>query len=163
MEVSGDFQQYNPSRDNRTYPTFAVGCMLYHKQSTFIPADLTGIAFSTSAASGIVNLTGMRLISNTGEDICLGYVAQSKANEIRIEVATLRGFLVAVGSRGVHALQVISGDGRASEWIGNPEDAPVTGRLGWFAKVTALEVGVDVSLGCRFIFIFGLVRKLIPS
>jgi hypothetical protein len=148
-KVAGDIQQEHVYSIDKP---FAVGCLLYHTQLTFIPADLTRIAFSMSAASGVMNITEMRLISDSQSDICLGYVAQSRANEVHIQVATLRGFVLAVGSRGVHALRVINGGGHASEWIGNPEDVPVTNRLWWLERLTALEVGVDVSLSCCSVF-----------
>jgi hypothetical protein len=85
----------------------------------------------------------MRFITSNDADIRLGYMAEG--NDLFLEVTAVRGFVLAVGPRGIGALRVISGDGRTSKWFGCPKDLPVTERLASFESISALEVGVDVS------------------
>ena len=61
-------------------------------------------------------------------------------------MTAFRGFVVAVGSGGIQALQVICDDSAKSRWVGNPKTLPVTERLLRATCITALEVGFDVSL-----------------
>ena len=122
---------------------FNEGCLLFQKQCASIPSNLSKIAFSITAAGAVKYVVGMRFISSKGLDTRLGYMAEG--NELFLEVTAVRGFVLAMGSRGIRALQVISGDGLASRWFGCPKDSPVTERLAGFASISALEVGVDVS------------------
>jgi hypothetical protein len=125
------------------YEGFNEGCRLFQKHCAFIPSGLARIAFSITAAGDVGYLTGMRFIPNNGADIRLGYIAEG--TELVLEVTAVKGFILAIGSRGIRALQVISGDGHASRWLGCPKNSPVTERLAGFESICALEVGVDVS------------------
>ncbi|KAF3481447.1 uncharacterized protein GIQ15_04206 [Arthroderma uncinatum] len=116
---------------------FMKGCDLFHKQRAMIPSGLLRIAFSITANT----ITGLRLIADNHEDICLGYVKEE--DQLVLEVTVVCGFILAIGSRGVHAIRVIDRTGRTSRWIGNPNDTPITERLTGFQAITALEVGVD--------------------
>lgn len=139
-EVTGDVRQETSSGHCEG---FNEGCRLFQKQCASIPSDLSRIAFSIISAGNIEYVVGMRFITSNDVDIRLGYMTEG--NELFLEVTAVRGFVLAMGSRGIRALQVISGDGRASKWFGCPKDSPVTERLAGFESVSALEVGVDVS------------------
>jgi hypothetical protein len=65
---------------------------------------------------GNINYLAACLITEKGPDICLGFVSESK--RVIREVTALRGFVLAAGSRGIHALQVVSEDASLSEWVG---------------------------------------------
>jgi hypothetical protein len=52
---------------------------------------------------------------------------------------------LAVGSRGIQALQIITGKGYASRWFGCLDESPRTQRLILSGSVAALEAGFDVS------------------
>ncbi|KAM5453842.1 hypothetical protein MaudCBS49596_002466 [Microsporum audouinii] len=116
---------------------FNQGCLLFHKQHTAVPPNLSGVAFSITANY----ITGIRLISPSQEDICLGYIIKNK--ETALEVTAISGFILAVDSRGVRAIRAIDGNGNESRWFGNPKDTPITKRLTGFKVITALEIGVD--------------------
>jgi hypothetical protein len=73
----------------------------------------------------------------------MGY-CNSKAFKI-LTVKSLAGFVVAVGKRGVHALQLVDEDGSISQWAGRPGDGLVTKRLSRRRPVLALEADFDVS------------------
>ena len=76
----------------------------------------------------------MRLSSVEEEDRQLGY----KGNEIVFEVTALGGFAVAVGPRGIRAIQVICDDGTRSSWFGRPEGSSITERLVRTERIAAL-------------------------
>ncbi|KAM5484510.1 hypothetical protein McanCB56680_002586 [Microsporum canis] len=116
---------------------FNQGCLLFHKQHTAVPPNLSGVAFSITANY----ITGIRLMSRSQEDICLGYIIKNK--ETALEVTAISGFILAVDSRGVRAIRAIDGNGNESRWFGNPKDTPITKRLTGFKVITALEIGVD--------------------
>ena len=139
-EVAGDVKQ---ATDSGYCERFNEGCRLFRKQCASIPSDLSRIAFSVARAGNDEYIAGMRLITSNDADIRLGYIAEG--NELFLDVAAVGGFVLAMGPRGIRALRVISGDGRASKWFGCPKDSPVTERLTGFKFISALEVGVDVS------------------
>ncbi|KAK3178681.1 hypothetical protein OEA41_000818 [Lepraria neglecta] len=111
------------------------------KVHAFIPKALSRMAFSVVRAGEADYVVGLRLISVGEDDKQLGYRAEGK--ELFFEVTALRGFAVAVGPRGIRALQVIRDDGTRSPWFGRPRSSPVTERLACTKCITALEVGFD--------------------
>lgn len=126
------------------YPIgFNEGCRLFDTHVAHIPRNLSKIGFSISSVVNVSYIAGIRLITEKDPDICLGFVSGGK--EVIHEVRTLRGFILAAGSRGIHALQVVNEDARPSEWIGCPNNSPITERLARFNFIAALEVSFDVS------------------
>jgi hypothetical protein len=61
----------------------------------------------------------------------------------------LRGLNVAVGPRGIRALQVIFRDGTQSPWFGRPVNTPITERLRCSTRIVAFGIEFDVSLSTR--------------
>lgn len=120
---------------------FNEGCRVFGKARAFIPKVLSKIAFSIIRSEEADYVVGMRLFSVEKEDRQLGY----KGNETVFEVTALRGFAVAVGPRGIRAMQVICDDGTRSPWFGRPKNSPITERLVRTERIVALEVEFDVS------------------
>ena len=139
-EVAGDIKQKIGSGYCKV---FNEGCRLLQKQRASIPSDLSRIAFSIIAAGNMTYVTGIRLITSNDTEIRLGYVAES--NEVFLEVTAVKGFVLAIGPRGIRALQVVSANRYISKWFGRPTESPVTERLAGFESISALEVGLDVS------------------
>ncbi|KAL9131737.1 MAG: hypothetical protein Q9217_000412 [Psora testacea] len=144
--VAGDIRQELGAGHCRG---FTEGCRVLNEQYTPIPDSLSKLAFSIIGAGDTTYVVGLRLVSGQGIDICLGYIAEGK--ELFLEVKVLRGFIVAIGPRGIRALQVISGDGTRSRWFGCPKNSPITERLRGPKSIAALKVGFDgyklVTLG----------------
>lgn len=113
---------------------FNKGCRVLGKARAFIPMALAKIAFSIIRSEEADYVVGMRLFSVEEEDRQLGY----KGSETVYEVTALRGFAVAVGPRGIRAIQVIC---TRSPWFGRP----ITERLVRTVRIVALEVEFDVS------------------
>lgn len=128
---------------------FEEGCRLFEKQSTFLPKDLVKIAFPVTEKGVAGYLTGIRFTSKDGSHIRLGYIAEDK--EISLDITILKGFVLAMGSRGIQALQVVNRDRRVSRWFGCPNNSPVTQRLVCSGAVDALEIGIDVMSATIYI------------
>lgn len=122
---------------------FNEGCRLFGTHLAHIPKDLSKISFSISSVGNVTYVAGIRLITEKGPDICLGFVSEGK--EVIREATALRGFVLAAGSRGIHALQVVSENASLSKWVGCPNNSPITERLARFNFIAALEVSFDVS------------------
>ena len=123
--------------------SFHEGCRIFDTHVTLMPNNLSKIGFSISSVGNSTYIVGIRLKTTSSPDMCVGFIANG--NEVFHEVSCLRGFVLAVGSRGVHALQLINGDGSLSGWIGRPNDSPITERLAHLDCIAALEVSFDVS------------------
>ncbi|KAK2805761.1 hypothetical protein FQN50_006037 [Emmonsiellopsis sp. PD_5] len=132
-EAAGEVQ---PEEIRDRPAVFYSGCMLFQKQKAIIPYGLSRIAFSTRGNC----VTGIRLISKD-TDVAFGYI--NRGDESFLEVVSICGLVLAIGSQGVQAVRVLDNSGDASRWYGNPKDAPVTERLTGFEAITALGVGID--------------------
>lgn len=141
-EVTGDLRHKTATGE---YADFNQGCRIRDSKAAFIPEGLSKIGFSIIGDGDAGYLAGMmRVINERGSDVCLGYI--SKGNELFHEVTELGGFILAVGSRGIKALQVVSRIEIKSEWFGCPENTPKTERLAGIESIVALQVGYDVSV-----------------
>lgn len=149
LEATGDLR---PEEDTGPYHNFNEGCRLFTEKQTSIPDLLSQIVFSVIRLGDTEYIAGMRFISSQGEAIQLGYWAEG--GELSLNVTLLAGFNLAVGSRGVQAIQCITGDGQTSQWFGCPYRAPRTRRLAVCGRVTAIKTGFDVS---RPFLIFSLL------
>lgn len=121
---------------------FTEGCRMLHEQYFTLPEDFVSIAFSVVANGYTEYLVGMRFISKDGGSKQLGYM--NTREELHYKVTAIQGFIVAIGSRGIHGLQVLGTDGCISDWFGSPKDSPVTKRLIGTQSITELEAGLDV-------------------
>ncbi|PKY00137.1 hypothetical protein P168DRAFT_307768 [Aspergillus campestris IBT 28561] len=142
-EVSADLR---PRSDNRFFDeiawfNFDQGCRLLHTQTINIPERLAQVSFSLLDLNGKKYVTGMRVTADDGTTLSIGYSADKAW--FPEPVTNLNGFKLAIGSRGVQGIQVMHGDGRASQWFGSPEIAPHTQRLVCSKGIAALEAGFD--------------------
>ena len=117
-------------------------------QNTSIPALLCRIVVSTVSIGTVTYITGLCFISkapvsNQESKICLGYTSR---RELSLETTGLQGFIIAVGTRGIHAVQCVAPTGQLSQWFGNPNGMPITRRLVSYKPLTALKADFDVRL-----------------
>ncbi|KAI9863547.1 MAG: hypothetical protein M1813_003570 [Trichoglossum hirsutum] len=107
IKVIGDIRGEAPE-----YPKdFNEGCRLFDTYAAYMLKDLSKIGFSTSGVRNVDYVVSIRLITEKGPDICLEF----QGKEVIREVTTPREFVLAIGSRGIHALKVVSEDGSLSE------------------------------------------------
>lgn len=136
---------------------FRGGCQqLHEKQVDIPPGQLSQLAFSLIHIGSDTYITGIRLLLNRGKSIRLGY----RADEERLlNTKCLTGFKLAVGSRGVQAIQCILNDDQESPWVGSPDNAPKTQRLKFAGPITGIKAAFDV--GSSQIFSFPLGNRLL--
>ena len=139
-EISGDIR-YD---DNSYRPSFHEGCGVMFESAHLIPNELYEIACSMVKASDGSYVVGLRVTDKLQNSIRLGYVSEEE--ELVCKVTTLKGFNVAVGSRGIRALQIICEDNTASCWLGQYENCPISQRLFHAGAITALRAAFDVCL-----------------
>ncbi|KAI4275266.1 MAG: hypothetical protein L6R35_006283 [Caloplaca aegaea] len=140
IEVEGDVKR---TRGSSHCEYFNEGCRLFHMQFAPLPSDLSKIAFSIVAAGDVTYVTGIRLIHSDNAETRLGYLAEG--NESFVEVTVVKGFVLAMGPRGIRAIQAIGVNEYTSKWFGCPTESPVTERLAGCESISALQIGFDVS------------------
>jgi hypothetical protein len=138
-EVHGLIQE--PERGPHRRIGISQGCLRLYSQYTSIPTLLCRIVVSTVSIGTATYVTGLRFISNQETEICLGY---TNGRELSLETTGLQGFIIAVGSRGIHAIQFVTPTRQLSQWFGNPKGVPITRRLVSYKPITALKAGFDV-------------------
>lgn len=128
---------------SQPYQGFGGGCRQFREKHAYIPPDqLSHLAFSLIQPGHVTYITGIRFILSRGEDIRLGYMA---SEEHVLSITCLTGFHLAVGSRGIQAIQCILSNDHESRWIGCPDNAPKTKRLLFAKPITRIKAGFDVS------------------
>ncbi|KAK2597380.1 hypothetical protein QQS21_006004 [Conoideocrella luteorostrata] len=137
LKAAGDLRP----ETNGPYQGFTGGCRQFHEKHVYIPPDqLSHLAFSLIKPGNATYITGIKVILIQGEAIQLGY----KADEERIlNITCLTGFNVAVGSRGIQGIQCILDNDQESSWIGCPDTAPKTRRLGFVGPITSIKAAFD--------------------
>ncbi len=108
-------------------------CSISKTQQMAIPVDcLSRISASTVILGSSVYIAGLTLTATTGEVLTLGYTGPDTQQSVQLNGATLTGFNVAVGLRGIQALQCVSSGVavvQRSAWLGSPDGVPLTRRL----------------------------------
>ncbi|KAK4171162.1 hypothetical protein QBC36DRAFT_382766 [Triangularia setosa] len=118
------------------------GCRRRYKQHLPIPQESARISASTIVAGSFTYIAGLSTVSNS-HTVKVGYIGpKEKERSIEQNGAELRGFNVGVGLRGIHALQFADSEG-STPWLGDPDDAAITTRLGNVSDIAALEIWSD--------------------
>ncbi|KAK2592000.1 hypothetical protein QQS21_010303 [Conoideocrella luteorostrata] len=137
LTVAGDIRPETA----QPYHGFDGGCrQFYEKQIHIPPGELLQLAFSFIHLRDATYITGITLILVQGEIIRLGYMADK---ERILDSTDLTGFVVAVGSRGIHGIQCILGGDRESPWVGCPDNTPKTSRLKFIGPITSIRAAFD--------------------
>lgn len=120
------------------------GCRVMHRQQLSLPkpVKLDCIAFSFVYLGNTTYISGLRFeSSNFSKQI--GY--RSPIEHSLTLVSHLRGWRIAVGARGIQAIQCVLTDTEAeSPWFGSFQDACITDRLADCA-IQTVDFGLDVS------------------
>ena len=145
--VAGDLRGQDPSAQTRLFDT---GCRQFHKRAVFIPPHLSRVAISLVRPANRDCVTGIRFITGRGPDTCLGYVREG--DELFFDTGDefsgsigLNGLVSAVGSSGVHGIQIIPCAGPVSKWFGYANGVPKTRRLTAIGSIAAIAACFDVS------------------
>ncbi|CCF34188.1 F-box domain-containing protein [Colletotrichum higginsianum] len=137
VHVAGDLWE---QLAGAAYALFDRGCRLFHKHRIAIFDDLSRLSIACVQVGDTKYISGLKITTAAGNTRRVGYWSTTEQS---VETSEIRGFKVAVGSRGVQALQCIPGASDMQHWIGSPEGSLKTQRLGMGGRVTELEVGFD--------------------
>jgi hypothetical protein len=130
-----------PMADERDSP-FEDGCHEFKKRRISVPHGLARIAVYLVPDGDARCISGFRFIASDEREICLGY----RSNEqVSIDTPDLRGFIVAVRSKGINGLRIVTATGSVTPWIGSHDRCPKSTRLVTKEPVRMLEAGFDVS------------------
>ena len=134
-------------KETGTQTRFRSGCQLITTYTTSLPPGFTEIGFLVLSYFHLTYIVGIRYKDRDGSYIDVGYrpsLQNDNVKEISVIFETLNGLILAMGSTGLHAVKVVS-EKRTSEWIGNPENSPITRRLANLSNILAIGTGFDVS------------------
>ena len=145
--VAGDLREQDPLAQTRLFDT---GCEQFYQRAVFIPPHLSRVAISLVRPANRDCVTGIRFITGRGPDTCLGYVREG--HELFFDTRDkfgasmgLSGLVLAVGSTGVHGIQIIPCAGPVSKWFGYTSRVPKTRRLTSIGSIVAIAACFDVS------------------
>ena len=125
-------------------------------QYALVPDNLYGVVIYITSLDGVTFITGIEFQTSEKTAVTLGYHGGRKRG---VSVRSLRGFNVALDSRGIHAIQVVDDRNFKSRWIGDPRKLPITLRLasikpepvdGVVLPAVAIRPIFDVSSACSF-------------
>lgn len=123
---------------------FLEGCRVMHRQRLSLPdpVKLSRIAFSFVRVGNTSYISGLRFVTpETSQQI--GY--RSPTERSLTLSSCLKGWRIAVGPRGVQAIQCLFADEEAdSPWFGSLEDACITNRLA-DSHIQTVDFGLDVK------------------
>lgn len=118
------------------------------QQETLLPSRIARIGASVVCEGEKSYIAGIQFLSSeAGEMVCLGYT--SPATTTFLDVTSVRGLILSVGSRGIHALQAVDSDGSLLPWLGRPDGGAISRRFVYKEQIVALSAGFDVSERAR--------------
>ncbi|KAI0810759.1 hypothetical protein GGR55DRAFT_678719 [Xylaria sp. FL0064] len=140
VDVSGDLWKNTDDRRYYAY-RFRRGCRSLYSHYVTIPNDLLRLSIFYSQVSSASYVCGIRFTTATGSVIHIGH---SGTTENSICVTEIWGFILAVGSKGIHAVKCLTGNDTTSCWLGCPNNSPKTTRFARFdAPLDCIAVGFD--------------------
>ncbi len=143
-KVTGDLFD---GKETEEETRFSTGCELFYTYTTPFFPDLAEIGFYVLSYFQTTYIVGVYYKCRRGFYIDIGYMplhSNPRVKEYAIKFKNLKGFVLAMGGSGLHAIQVMSEKG-VTAWIGNPENVPVTRRLADLDTILATRIGFDVS------------------
>jgi hypothetical protein len=137
--VTGDI---NFDELERSWRPFEQGCYSLRTIVVPVPEHLLKIGVSTISFSTTSYVTGLRFVAGSTPDVRIGYISGS---ETFFALQEFFGFKVAEAPSGLRALQIVGKNGHLSQWLGCPNDVPVSERLIRSQPIKAVTVRLDVS------------------
>ena len=137
-DIHGDLIEIGPCSGHRD-PSEMID-----QQETLLPSRVARIGASVVHEGEISYIAGIQFVSREdGEMVCLGYTSPEAT--AFVDVTGVRGLILSVGSRGIHALQAVDSDGSPLPWLGRPDGGAISRRFVYKEQIVALSAGFDVS------------------
>ncbi|KAF7113832.1 hypothetical protein CNMCM5793_004887 [Aspergillus hiratsukae] len=116
------------------------GCQILYTQRVILPSHLREITVSRIEMEGTEYITGLGLSFEDGTRTQLGYRSGSNSSA---DIAAFGGFVVAVGTIGIHGLQIIDEGSRVSKWLGSNKGCPQTRMLKSEEEIVGITASFD--------------------
>ncbi|KAK1671768.1 hypothetical protein BDP55DRAFT_675361 [Colletotrichum godetiae] len=142
LKVSGDLWE-KPSGPHHS--RLEKGCLLRQTYHLTIPDKLSRLSIWSVPIGDIQYIAGLKFTTTPGDAFQIGY---QTTFEQSVEITDIYGFKLAVGERGVQALQCVNQNSETSHWIGNPEMSLKTLRFNAGERINSLDIGFD---GCKIV------------
>lgn len=140
MAVYGDLSEVEESEPASYEPS-----QVLDPQETLIPRKVSKFGVPIVHDGDISYIAGIQIVTEEdGQTIYLGYTRSEVTT--CIEVNCVKGLTTSIGTRGIHALQVVMDDDSLSAWLGNPDRGAVTRRFVFAKQIIALAAAFGVSL-----------------
>lgn len=140
MEVYGDLIEVEESEPASYEPS-----QVLDPQETLIPRKVSKFDVSIIHDGDTSYIAGIQIVpEGDGRTIYLGYTGPEVTT--CIDVNCVKGLITSVGTRGIHALQVVMDNDSLSPWLGSPDRGAITRRLVFAKQIVALAAAFDVSL-----------------
>ncbi|KAK4201921.1 hypothetical protein QBC40DRAFT_322807, partial [Triangularia verruculosa] len=131
------------------------GCRELFHDTISVPGNISCVSVSTVAAGHFRYVSGISLSTTSGHTLTLGYMRHDNEQEsVHLNPSGLKGLNIAVGRSGIHGLQCVASSGQVG-WLGRPEKAAITRRLGTGNRIESLRFGFD---GFRLVSIAAVLR-----
>lgn len=128
------------SNDRRHY---IEGCQILYTQRVILPSPLRQITVSRIEMEDTEYITGLGLSFDDGTRTQLGYRSRYNSS---VDIAAFGGFVVAVGTSGIHGLQIIDEGSHVSKWLGSNKRCPQTRILKLEEEIVAITASFDVRI-----------------
>jgi hypothetical protein len=146
-------QHLSGRRKGEVYGDLTVGKFLNKRastqkivpQKTEVPTDTHRIGISIVYDGPVTYVAGIHLCHGANDSVIrLEYITAPETT-LFANITSLKGFIVAVGSSGIHALRIVHGENDTlSPWLGDPFGGAITRRLVFIDQISALPAGFDV-------------------
>ena len=122
---------------------YAKGCQILYTQRVILTGHLRQITVSSINMEDTVHITGLKLSFDDGTSTQLGYRSQDNSST---DVVAFGGFVVAVGTTGIHGLQIIDNRSDSTKWFGSNRRCPQTRKLKSEKEIVGIKAFFDVSI-----------------
>lgn len=122
---------------------YAKGCQILYTQRVILTGHLRQITVSSIDMEDTVYITGLKLSFDDGTSTQLGYRSQDNSST---DVVAFGGFVVAVGTTGIHGLQIIDNRSDSTKWFGSNRRCPQTRKLKSEKEIVGIKAFFDVSI-----------------
>lgn len=139
LKVSGDLWE-SPSGPH--YSHLDRGCFIRQMYRLTIPEDLSMISIWSIPIGDMQYIAGLKFTAVAGDVRQIGY---QTTTEHSVGISGISGFKLAVGERGIQALQCINQSSDTSHWMGSPGISLKTLRFNVGERINDLDIGFDVS------------------
>ncbi|KAK0701375.1 hypothetical protein B0T21DRAFT_379058 [Apiosordaria backusii] len=150
LTVAGGLEGVSPT-------FFGFGCREFFHHRVAVPEDISRVSVSTVEVGPFSYVSGVSLSTSSGQTITLGYMGPRDKEECtHLNPPGLKGLNIAVGISGIHAIQCVGSESTGpADWLGCPEKAPMTRRLGSADGIVGLRFGFD---GFRLVSIAAVLK-----